>query len=139
VSPDKQFYHCFGLRQARYGCSASSWITITWRFPEAVEELAHAPWAWKSRHEGGVRQQRPARPMSRCSKLMARVAAFYAQGPWARRDGAPPRDYLAQTWTGTRDHRALSVLATRRNSWNEVVTGASAPPTPTASASPTPA
>ena len=45
VSPDKQFYHCFGC--AAHGTALRLFDGVYDRltFPEAIEELAEQPWA----------------------------------------------------------------------------------------------
>lgn len=75
VSPEKQFYHCFG-------CGAHGTVLRflmehdRMAFPEAVEELA-SRLGLDVPHEGGGAAA-PARDSERLHDLMARVARFYA-------------------------------------------------------------
>jgi DNA primase len=115
VSPDKQFYHCFGC--GKHGTVLGFLMDYDhMAFPEAVEELATRLGLEIPREiaagSGGTR--RPEEPLY---ELMARVAGFYAQS-LARE--ARARDYLAQ--------RGLTPATIERfaigyapNSWNEVL------------------
>ncbi len=77
VSPDKQFYHCFG-------CGAHGTVLRflmehdRMAFPEAVEELA-TRLSLEVPHEGGTGPAGPRRPDEPLYELMERVAKFYAQ------------------------------------------------------------
>jgi len=101
-------------------------------FPEAVESSPRAS-AWRSRTRAASTAARGA-PMSRCSRLMARVARFYAEA--LARD-ARARDYLTQRGLAP-ETIARFGLGYAVNSWNEVLRRFGAA-TPSASASPMPA
>src|SRR3979490_3303248 len=78
VSPDKQFYHCFGC--GPHGTSIGFLMDHDhMAFPEAVEELA-TRLGLEVPHEGGVDSsaRRADEPLF---ELMARVARFYAAAP----------------------------------------------------------
>ncbi|HXY97082.1 MAG TPA: DNA primase [Steroidobacteraceae bacterium] len=114
VSPDKQFYHCFGC--GKHGTVLGFLMDYDHlAFPEAVEELA-ARLSLEVPREGGA-DGGPARADEPLYELMSRVARFYAEclGREAR-----ARDYLAR--------RGLSAETIERfqigyapNSWNEVL------------------
>ncbi|MBV8495725.1 MAG: DNA primase, partial [Gammaproteobacteria bacterium] len=114
VSPDKQFYHCFGC--GKHGTALGFLMDHDhMAFPEAVEELATRLGLEVPREgtaEGGSR-----RADDSLYELMARVARFYAES-LAREPRA--REYLAQ--------RGLTAATLERfaigyapNSWNELL------------------
>ena len=114
VSPDKQFYHCFGC--GKHGTVLGFLMDHDHlAFPEAVEELA-TRLGLEVPHEGGVDRsaRRADEPLF---ELMARVAGFYAQG--LARD-ARARDYLAQRGLAP-ETIARFGLGYAANSWNEVL------------------
>ena len=114
VSPDKQFYHCFGC--GKHGTVLGFLMDHDhMAFPEAVEELA-TRLGLEVPHEGGVDSsaRRADEPLF---ELMARVAGFYAQG--LSRD-ARARDYLAQRGLAP-ETIARFGLGYAANSWNEVL------------------
>jgi DNA primase len=113
VSPEKQFYHCFGC--GAHG-TALGFLMEHDRlpFPEAVEELAKALGLTVPREAGAAA---PRRPSETLYDLTARVARFYTES-LARNERA--KAYLAK--------RGLSAEATTRfaigyapNAWNEVL------------------
>jgi len=77
VSPEKQFYHCFG-------CGAHGTVVRflmehdRMAFPEAVEELA-ARLGLEIPHEGGTPAAAARRADEPLYELMARVARFYSE------------------------------------------------------------
>ncbi|MGB6452486.1 MAG: CHC2 zinc finger domain-containing protein [Steroidobacteraceae bacterium] len=115
VSPEKQFYHCFGC--GAHG-TALSFLMEHDRlpFPEAVEELASSLGIPVPREEGP--SPAPARrDTSSLHELMGRVARFYSE---TLKSNERARQYLAQ--------RGLSGEIIERfaigyapNSWNEVL------------------
>jgi DNA primase len=114
VSPDKQFYHCFGC--GKHGTVLGFLMDHDhMAFPEAVEELA-TRLGLEVPREGGVDSsaRRADEPLF---ELMARVAGFYAQG--LARD-ARARDYLAQRGLAP-ETIARFGLGYAANSWNEVL------------------
>ena len=114
VSPDKQFYHCFGC--GKHGTVLGFLMDHDhMAFPEAVEELA-TRLGLEVLHEGGVDSsaRRADEPLF---ELMARVAGFYAQG--LARD-ARAGDYLAQRGLAP-ETIARFGLGYAANSWNEVL------------------
>jgi DNA primase len=114
VSPDKQFYHCFGC--GKHGTVLGFLMDHDhMAFPEAVEELA-TRLGLMVPHEGGV-EAGPRRADEPLYELMARVAKFYAEA-LAREPRA--RDYAAG--------RGLTPATLERfgigyapNSWNELL------------------
>jgi DNA primase len=114
VSPDKQFYHCFGC--GKHGTALGFLMDHDhMAFPEAVEELA-TRLGLEVPHEGGVDHtaQRADEPLY---ELMARVARFYSE-QLAREPRA--REYLAK--------RGLTAATCERfaigyapDSWNELL------------------
>ena len=114
VSPDKQFYHCFGC--GKHGTALGFLMDHDhMAFPEAVEELA-TRLGLEVPHEGGVDRsaQRADEPLY---ELMARVARFYTE-QLAREPRA--REYLAK--------RGLTAATCERfaigyapDSWNELL------------------
>lgn len=115
VSPDKQFYHCFGC--GKHGTVLGFLMDHDhMAFPEAVEELATRV-GLEVPHEATAASAGPRRADEPLYGLMARVADFYAQN-LAREPRA--RDYLA--------HRGLTPETLSRfaigyapNSWNELL------------------
>ncbi|HEY2274266.1 MAG TPA: DNA primase [Steroidobacteraceae bacterium] len=113
VSPDKQFYHCFGC--GKHGTVLGFLMDYDHlAFPEAVEELAGRLGLEVPREgtEGGA-----PRADEQLYELMARVARFYVES-LGREERA--RDYLAK--------RGLNAATLERfqigyapNSWNEVL------------------
>jgi DNA primase len=114
VSPEKQFYHCFG-------CGAHGTVLRflmehdRMAFPEAVEDLAQRL-GLEVPHEGGVasKTKRPDEPLY---ELMGRVAAFYSET--LTRD-TRARQYLERRgleWA-TIEHFGIGYAP---NSWNEVL------------------
>ena len=90
VSPDKQFYHCFGC--GKHGTVLGFLMDHDHlAFPEAVEELA-ARLGLSVPHEGGTAAASARRADEPLYELTARVARFYAEN-LAR--NARARDYLA--------------------------------------------
>ena len=114
VSPDKQFYHCFGC--GKHGTVLGFLMEHDhMAFPEAVEELA-TRFGLQVPHEGGVdpSARRADEPLF---ELMERVARFYAE----RLAGeARARDYLAQRGLAP-ETIARFGLGYAPNSWNEVL------------------
>jgi DNA primase len=114
VSPDKQFYHCFGC--GKHGTVLGFLMDHDhMAFPEAVEELA-TRLGLEVPHEGGVDSsaRRADEPLF---ELMARVARFYAEA--LARD-ARARDYLTQRGLAP-ETIARFGLGYAVNSWNEVL------------------
>src|SRR5213082_2268974 len=114
VSPDKQFYHCFGC--GKHGTVLGFLMEHDrMAFPEAVEELA-TRLGLQVPHEGGVdaSARRADEPLF---ELMARVARFYAE---ALAREARARDYLAQRGLAP-EIIARFGLGYAPNSWNEVL------------------
>ena len=113
VSPDKQFYHCFGC--GKHGTALGFLMDHDHlAFPEAVEELA-TRLGVEVPHEGGA--QRSARPADEpLYELMARVARFYSE-QLEREPRA--RDYLAKRGLtdATLERFAIGYAP---NSWNEL-------------------
>jgi DNA primase len=114
VSPDKQFYHCFGC--GAHGTALGFLMNYDrLSFPEAVEELAH---------RAGLEVPREARPddsrardAEDLASLMARVARHWGD--------ALPRDARARTYV---ERRGLEPATLERfqigyaaNSWNDVL------------------
>jgi DNA primase len=114
VSPEKQFYHCFG-------CGAHGTVLRflmdhdRMSFPEAVEELAQRL-GLEVPHEGGATPQ-AKRAEDSLYELMARVAAFYSEAL-----GREPRarQYLERRGL---DRATLEQfgIGYAPNSWNEVL------------------
>jgi DNA primase len=113
VSPDKQFYHCFGC--GKHGTALGFLMDHDhMAFPEAVEELA-TRLGIEVPHEGGV--DRAARVDEPLYELMARVARFYAE-QLAREPRA--REYLAQRGLSAATQERF-VIGYAPNSWNELL------------------
>jgi DNA primase len=114
VSPDKQFYHCFGC--GKHGTALGFLMDHDhMAFPEAVEELA-TRLGVEVPHEGTADRSAP-RAEEPLYDLMARVAGFYSE-QLAREPRA--RDYLAKRGltTATLERFAIGYAP---NSWNEVL------------------
>ena len=115
VSPEKQFYHCFG-------CGAHGTVVRflmehdRMAFPEAVEELA-TRLGLEIPHEGGMPAAAARRADEPLYELMGRVASFYAEA-LARDQRAA--QYLAKRGLDARisGHFAIGYAP---NSWNEVL------------------
>jgi DNA primase len=113
VSPDKQFYHCFGC--GKHGTALGFLMDHDhMAFPEAVEELA-TRLGIEVPHEGGV--DRAARVDEPLYELMARVARFYTE-QLGRESRA--REYLAQRGL-TAATQERFVIGYAPNSWNELL------------------
>ena len=114
VSPDKQFYHCFGC--GKHGTALGFLMDHDHLgFREAVEELA-TRLGVEVPQEGGVERSAP-HPDEPLYELLARVARFYTE-QLARE--ARAREYLAK--------RGLAAATLERfaigyapNSWNELL------------------
>src|SRR5882757_5532192 len=115
VSPDKQFYHCFG-------CGAHGTVLRflmehdRMAFPEAVEDLAQRLGLEVPR-EGGDAASNIRRPEESLYELMARVASFYSE-TLARDERA--RQYLARRGL-EREVIERFGIGFAPNSWNEVL------------------
>jgi DNA primase len=114
VSPDKQFYHCFGC--GKHGTALGFLMDHDhMAFPEAVEELASRI-GLEVPHEGPADSgaRRLDEPLF---DLMARVAAFYREA-LAREPRAS--EYLARRGltAETLEHFGIGYAP---NSWNEVL------------------
>jgi DNA primase len=114
VSPDKQFYHCFG-------CGAHGTVLRflmehdRMSFPEAVEELAQRL-GLEVPHEGGASPQ-AKRAEESLYELMARVATFYTE-VLAREPKA--RQYLERRGLERATLEQFGI-GYAPNSWNEVL------------------
>lgn len=114
VSPDKQFYHCFGC--GKHGTALGFLMEHDhMAFPEAVEELA-------TRLGLEVPREGPAAPGTRHAdeplyELMSQVARHYAE--------ALTREARARDYVGARGLSAESVarfgIGYAVNSWNELL------------------
>ena len=114
VSPDKQFYHCFGC--GKHGTALGFLMDHDHlAFPEAVEELATRLGIEVPHEGGGV--ERAARADEPLYELMGRVAHFYTE-QLAREPRA--REYLAQRGltAATQERFAIGYAP---NSWNELL------------------
>jgi len=115
VSPEKQFYHCFG-------CGAHGTVLRflmehdRMAFPEAVEELA-GRLGLEVPHEGGSPAAQARRNSDSLYELMARVAQFYSE--------ALTRDDRAQQYLAGRGLDAGVIqrfgIGFAPNAWNEVL------------------
>jgi len=114
VSPDKQFYHCFG-------CGAHGTVLgflmnhDRLSFPEAVEELAARAGVDIPREAG--RPDDPKAPGEALYAMLARVAAHWAQ---ALKDDRRAADYAARRGLepATLERFLIGYAA---NSWNDVL------------------
>ncbi len=115
VSPEKQFYHCFG-------CGAHGTVLRflmehdRMAFPEAVEELAQRL-GLEVPHEGGPGIANTKRADEPLYELMAKVAGFYVET--LGRDARAPQ-YLERRGLerATIEHFGIGYAP---NSWNEVL------------------
>ncbi|MGD9597111.1 MAG: DNA primase [Steroidobacteraceae bacterium] len=114
VSPDKQFYHCFGC--AAHGTALGFLMSYDrLSFPEAVEELASRAGIEVPR-EGGA-DERPVDSNDALYELNARVAKYFAD---VLAGDARGRAYVARRGLdGDAVTRFQIGLAT--NSWNDVL------------------
>ncbi|MGH8326934.1 MAG: DNA primase, partial [Steroidobacteraceae bacterium] len=114
VSPEKQFYHCFG-------CGAHGTVLRflmehdRMAFPEAVEELADRL-GLEVPHEGGSAPAAP-RDSERLYELMSRVAKFYAE---TLAHDARAREYLTRRGL-TSETLAQFGIGYAPDSWNAVL------------------
>ena len=114
VSPDKQFYHCFGC--GAHGTSLGFLMNYDrLSFPEAVEELAA---------RAGIEVPRDARPddgrartEADLTELMARVARHYAD---ALQKNSRARDYAIGRGLDS-DVAARFMIGYAADSWNDVL------------------
>jgi DNA primase len=114
VSPDKQFYHCFGC--GKHGTVLGFLMDHDHlAFPEAVEELA-TRLGLEVPREGGIDSgtRRADEPLY---ELTAKVARFYAQ---CLEREARARDYLAQRGLTTETIERFGI-GYAPNSWNELL------------------
>jgi DNA primase len=114
VSPDKQFYHCFGC--GKHGTVLGFLMDHDHlAFPEAVEELA-ARLGLEVPQEAGVdtSARRADEPLY---ELMSRVAAYYAA---SLAGDARARAYLTQRGLSRETIERFS-LGYAANSWNDVL------------------
>ena len=115
VSPEKQFYHCFG-------CSAHGTVLRflmehdRMAFPEAVEELA-SRLGMEVPHEGGGAAPGAPRDSERLYDLMSQVANFYAET--LSRD-TRAREYLTRRGL-TSDTIAQFGIGYAPDSWSAVL------------------
>jgi DNA primase len=115
VSPDKQFYHCFG-------CGAHGTVLRflmehdRMAFPEAVEELAQLL-GLEVPHEGGTAASNTKRADEPLYELMGRVAGFFSE--------CLARDEHARAYVERRGLIRETVehfgIGYAPNSWNEVL------------------
>src|SRR5579883_3260011 len=113
VSPDKQFYHCFGC--GKHGTVLGFLMDHDhMAFPEAVEDLA-ARLGLEVPHEGG--DAGPKRAEEPLYDLMKWVAQFYADS--LARD-ARAKEYVARRGL-TRETLERFQIGYAPNSWNEVL------------------
>ncbi|HSY06953.1 MAG TPA: DNA primase [Steroidobacteraceae bacterium] len=115
VSPEKQFYHCFGC--AAHG-TALGFLMAHDRltFPEAIEELA-SRLGLEVPHEAAAAGSAPRGADEDLYKLMASVAAYYAEA--LTRD-ARARDYLSSRGIAAAT-LAQFAIGYARDSWNDVL------------------
>ncbi len=114
VSPEKQFYHCFGC--GAHGTALGFLIEHDrLPFPEAVEELAQSL-GLTVPHEGGGAAPAPKRNDS-LFDLMAKVARFYAS---SLESNPRARDYVARRGL-TPDTLKRFEIGYAPDSWNEVL------------------
>ena len=115
VSPDKQFYHCFGC--GAHGTALGFLMAYDkLSFLEAIEELAERL-GLEVPHEAGPSAAPTRRGDDDLYKLMARVADYYAET--LARD-ARAREYLAARGleTATLSRFAIGYA---RDSWNDIL------------------
>ena len=116
VSPDKQFYHCFG-------CGAHGTVLKflmehdRMAFPEAVEELAERLGLEVPREAGNGGSDNTRRIQEPLYELMGRVAKFFAD--------ALARDARARAYVERRGLERATIeqfsIGYAPNSWNEVI------------------
>jgi DNA primase len=114
VSPDKQFYHCFGC--GKHGTALGFLMDHDHMpFPEAVEELA-TRLGLEVPHQGGgdAVARRIEEPLY---ELLGRVARFYAQ---ALTREARAREYLARRGLSDETLERFTI-GYAPNSWNELL------------------
>jgi DNA primase len=114
VSPDKQFYHCFGC--AAHGTALGFLMTYErLAFPEAVEELAARLGVDVPRESDG--QATRANAGRDLYELMARVAGFYAE---TLKQDRRASDYVARRGIArpTLDQFSIGYAP---DSWNELL------------------
>jgi DNA primase len=114
VSPDKQFYHCFGC--GAHGTALGFMMNFDrLSFPEAIEELAHRLGLEVPREAGGPEQR--AGPSSALYDLNAQVAKFYAS--------SLTTDNRAREYANKRGLTAATLesfmIGYAPNAWGEVV------------------
>jgi DNA primase len=115
VSPEKQFYHCFG-------CGAHGTVLRFlmehdhMTFPEAVEELS-SRLGLEVPHEAGSQAPQARRNADSLYELMARVAKFYSE---ALTGDSRARQYLAGRGLGTEIIQRFGI-GYAPNAWNEVL------------------
>ena len=115
VSPDKQFYHCFGC--SAHGTALGflmAYDRLT--FPEAIEELAERL-GLEVPHEAAAAGSSPRRADDDLYELMARVVSYYSD--------ALARDPRARQYLSTRALEAPTIaqfaIGYARDSWNDVL------------------
>ena len=115
VSPDKQFYHCFGC--SAHGTALGflmAYDRLT--FPEAIEELAERL-GLEVPHEATPASSAPRRANEDLYKLMANVASHYSEA--LARD-ARANQYLSERAVGAPTITQFSI-GYARDSWNDVL------------------
>jgi DNA primase len=115
VSPDKQFYHCFGC--SAHGTALGflmAYDRLT--FPEAIEELAERL-GLEVPHEAAGAGSSPRRADDDLYGLMARVVTYYSDS-LARDTRA--RQYLTERALGA-PTIAQFAIGYARDSWNDVL------------------
>jgi DNA primase len=115
VSPDKQFYHCFGC--AAHGTALGFLMAYDrLSFPEAIEELA-ARVGLEVPREADPAGAAPRRADDDLYKLMANVASYYGE--------ALTRDKRALDYLSARglsaDTLSQFAIGYARDSWNDVL------------------
>src|SRR5580704_7434412 len=115
VSPDKQFYHCFGC--SAHGTALGflmAYDRLT--FPEAIEELAERL-GLEVPHETSVAGAAPRRAHDDLYGLMARVVSYYEE--------ALARETRARQYLSARALEAPTIaqfaIGYARDSWNDVL------------------
>src|SRR5450631_2897491 len=115
VSPDKQFYHCFGC--AAHGTALGFLMAYDkLSFPEAIEELAERL-GLEVPHEAGPTAASARRADDDLYKFMGRVVSFYSE--------TLARDARARQYLAARGLEATTLtqfaLGYARDSWNDVL------------------
>ena len=115
VSPDKQFYHCFGC--AAHGTALGflmAYDRLT--FPEAIEELAERL-GLEVPHEAAAAGSVPRRADDDLYALMGRVVSYYGE--------TLTRDARARQYLSARALEAPTIaqfaIGYARDSWNDVL------------------